>query len=107
MRAARDAEVDAGRRDRSGEDIERDVADRPRTPGVATEVAAAEREVDIRELARRLTDHGFHPVAPELVAVAVEEHIHLLRDRLGCEELGVGAPEDSLGSARAERPEPL
>ena len=49
-----------------------------------------------------LADHRRHPVAPELVAVAVEEDVRLLLDRLRREELGVGAPEDGLGAPGAE-----
>ena len=75
---------------------------RAREPGVAEEVVAAEREVDVRELARGLADERRHPLAPELVAVAVEEDVGLLLDRLRREELGVGAPEDRLGAAGAE-----
>ena len=102
MRAARDAEVDARRRDRPREDVERHVADQARPARVALEVAAAEREVDVGQRARRLADHRRHPVAPELVAVAVEEDVGLLVDRLRREEVGVGAPEDGLGAPRAE-----
>ena len=69
---------------------------------VALEVAAAEREVDVGQRPRRLADHRLHPVAAELVAVAVEEDVVLLLDRLRREELRVGAPEDRLGAARAE-----
>ena len=107
VRAARDAEVDARRGDRAREDVERDVADEPRRADVAVEVAAAECEVDVGQRARRLADHRLHPVAPELVAVAVEEDVHLLLDRLRREELGVGAPEDRLGAARTELAQPL
>ena len=76
-------------------------------PGVAAEVVAAEREVDVGQRARRLADERRHPLAPELVAVAVEEDVGLLLDRLRGEELGVGAPEDRLGPPRAEREQAL
>ena len=102
MRAARDAEVDARRRDRAREDVERHVADLACVAGVAAEIAPAEREVDVRQLARRLADHRLHPVAAELVAVAVEEHVQLLRHLVRREELGIGAPEDRLRPARAQ-----
>ena len=50
----------------------------------------------------RLADHRRHPVAAELVPVAVEEDVVELLDRLRREELGVGAPEDRLRAPRAE-----
>ena len=78
-----------------------------RVADVALEVAAAEREVRVRQRARRLADHRLHPVAPELVAVAVEEDVVLLLDLLRREELGIGAPEDRLGAPRAELAQPL
>ena len=55
-----------------------------------------------RAPAARLADHRLHPLAPELVAVAVEEDVGLLLDRQRREELRVGAPEDRLRAARAE-----
>ena len=67
-----------------------------------SEVAAAEREVDLGRRAARLPHHGGSPLAAELVAVAVEEDVHLLLHRLGREELRVCAPEDRLGPAGAE-----
>ena len=102
MGAARHVEVDARRRDRAREDVERHVADLPRIAGVAAEVAAAEGEVDLGRGPARLAHHRRRPLLPELVAVAVEEDVHLLRDRLRREELRVGAPEDRLGPAGAE-----
>ena len=81
--------------------IERRVAD------VALEVAAAEGELDVGQRARRLTDHRLHPVAPELVAVAVEEQVVLLVDLVRGEELRVGAPEDRLGAPCAELAQPV
>ena len=54
-----------------------------------------------------LADHRLDPVAAELVAVAVEEDVHLLLDRLRREELRVGAPEERLGPPGAELAEPL
>ena len=95
-------EIDPRRRDRLREEIERNVPDQPGRPRVAAEIAPAEREVDIRQRARGLADQLGHPLAAELVAVAVEEHVRLLLHRPGREELRVGAPEDGLGSARAE-----
>src|SRR5262245_57345560 len=102
MRPARDAEVDARGRDLAREGVERNVADLARAPGVAAEVAAAEREVGVRQRARGSADHRLDPLAPELVAVAVEEDVHRLLDRLRREELGIRAPEHGLGPARAE-----
>src|SRR5262245_33574051 len=105
VRAAGDAQVDPRRRDGARERRERDVADQARGAGVAEEVVTAEREVDVRKRARRLSYERRHPLAPELVAVAVEEDVGLLLDRLRREELRVGAPEDDLGAAGAERPQ--
>ena len=95
LRLIREAEI-------AGEGVERHVADDPGAAGVALEVAAAERELELRRRAARLADHRRHPLAPELVPVAVEEDVVQLLDRLRREELGVGAPEDRLGAARAE-----
>ena len=55
-----------------------------------------------------LADERRHPLAPELVAVAVEEDV-ASPSSTGCgrEELGVGAPEDGLRPARAELEQPL
>src|SRR4051812_16755045 len=80
MGAARDVQVDTRRRDRTREDVERDVADQPRVADVAAEVAAAEREVELRRETRGLADERLHPLAAELVAVAVEEDVVLLGD---------------------------
>ena len=91
-----------GGRDRVVERVEGDVADEPGAAGVALEVAAAERELELRRCAARLPDHRGHPLAPELVAVAVEEDVVELLDRLRREELGIGAPEDRLRAARPE-----
>src|SRR5438477_8642104 len=102
VRAAREAEIDARRRDRAREDVERHVAGETRAPGVALEVAPAEREVDVGQRARGLADERSHPVAPELVAVAVEVDVDLLVDLLRREEVGIGTPEDSLRAPCAE-----
>src|SRR5262245_15189055 len=107
VRAAREAEVDARGGDRAREDVEGDVAGQARAARVALEVAAAEREVDVRQRTRRLADERGHPVAPELVAVAVEVDVRLLVDRLRREEVRVGAPEDGLRATRAELEQPL
>ena len=88
-------------------DVERDVADAARVAGVAAEVRAAEREVDLGIAPARLADERVHPLAPELVAVAVEEDVVLLLDGERLEELRVGAPEDRLGAARAELAQPV
>ena len=106
MRTARDVQVDAGGGDRAGEDVERDVAEQARRAGVALEVEAPEREVELGREPGRLADHRLHPVAPELVPVAVEEHVQLLLDRLRREELGIGAPEERLRATCAELEEP-
>ena len=50
----------------------------------------------------RLADHGGHPVAAELVPVAVEEDVVELLDRARREELRIGAPVDGLGPPRPE-----
>ncbi len=76
-------------------------------PDVALEVAAAEHEIDVRQRARRLADERLHPLAAELVAVAVEEDVHLLLDRQREEEIRVGAPEDRLGAPGAELAQPV
>ena len=102
VRAARHVERDARRRDRAVERVERDHAERARAADVALEVLAAEREVHVRQAARRLADELAHPLAPELVAVAVEEDVVRLLDRQRLEELRVGRPEERLGAARAE-----
>src|SRR5215218_7594595 len=107
VRPPRDGEVDAGGRDRARERAERDVADLARAADVAAEIAAAEREVRVRQPPRRLADHRRDPLTAKLVAVAVEEHVHLLLDRLRREEFGVRSPEDGLGAARAELAQPV
>ena len=107
VRAARDVEVDPRRGDRTREDIERNVADRPRSADVAAKVAAAEREVGVRQKSRRLADECRHPFAPELVAVAVEEDVVLLVDVVRVEQLGVGRPENRLRAPRSERAQPF
>ena len=89
-------------RDRLREHVERDVADETRVARVGAEVAAAEREEDVAVEPRRLGDHRFHPLAPELVAVAVEEDVDLLIDGGGREDLGIRRPEHRLGVAGAE-----
>src|SRR4029079_2236744 len=83
-------QVDAGGRDRAREHVERHVADDPRAADVPLEVPAAEREVDPRVPPARLPDERGHPLAAELVAVAVEEDVVLLLDLKRPEELGVG-----------------
>ena len=102
VRAARDVQIDPGARDRLSEDVEGHVADHARVPGVAAEVLAAEREVDLGITPARLADELLHPLAPELVAVAVEEDVVLLLDGGRLEQLRVGGPEDRLRAARAE-----
>ena len=54
-----------------------------------------------------LPDHRRHPVAPELVAVPVEEDVMHLLELLRREELGIRGPEDRLGPPRAELAQPL
>src|ERR671931_792853 len=83
-------QVDPRRRDGAVEGVERDVADEAGAAGVATEVAPAEREVDLRKAAARLPDERAHPVAPELVAVPVEEDVRLPLAGARPEELRVG-----------------
>ena len=85
-----------------GEHVEGHVADPPSAARVALEVASAECEVDLGRAAARLADHGGHPVAAELVPVAVEEDVARLLHRPRLEELRVGAPEDRLRAAGAE-----
>src|SRR5215218_1498422 len=94
VRAARDVQVDPRRRDRSREDVERDIADRARVSGVAAEVTPAEHEVDLGHAARRPADHRLDPLAAELVAVPVEEDVVFLLDVVRAEQIGIGAPED-------------
>jgi hypothetical protein len=70
------------------------------------EVATAEREVGVGQGTRRRADHRLDPLAPELVAVAVEEDVGVLVHRLRREELGVGRPEERLCALRAELAQP-
>src|SRR5439155_16294275 len=93
---------DPRRRDRAVERVERDVADEPRPPGVALEVATAEREVHLVEAPARLAHELQHPLASELVAVAIEEDVDVLLDLQRLEELRVCCPEDGLGAAGTE-----
>ena len=102
VRPARDAQVDARGGDGARERVERNIADLPRCADVAAKIAAAEREIDVGQRARRLTDHRLHPLAPELVAVAVEENVRLRIDGLRREELRIGRPEDRLSATGAE-----
>ena len=74
----------------------------PRGAGVALEVEPAEREVELGRTTRRLADHDLHPVAPELVAVPVEEDVDLLLDRLRREELRIRSPVQRFRATRAE-----
>ena len=98
----RHVQVDPRRGDRACEDVERNVAQAaarlPCRPGSRDRRARGPG----RERARRLADHRLHPVAPELVAVAVEEDVDLLLDVLRREELGVGPPVERLGAPCAE-----
>src|SRR5438270_4643332 len=102
MRSPGHVEVDPRRRDRAIEPVERDVADEPRPPGVALEVTAAEREIHVGKAPARLADELPHRLAPELVAVAVEEDVDVLLDVERLEELRVCGPEDGLGATGAE-----
>src|SRR6476619_7939557 len=102
MRAARDVQIDPGTRDRLGEDVERHVADHASVPRVAAEVRSPEREVDVGVTPARLTDELFHPLAPELVAVAVEEDIVLFLDGCRLKKFRVGGPEDRFGAPCTE-----
>ena len=107
MGAARDAEVDTRCGDRTGERVERDIAGHAGVPHIPLEIAPAEREVDIRERPRRFADERLHPFTPELVAVAVEEHVHLFLALARREEIRVGAPEDRFGPSRSEFAQPF
>ena len=106
--AARDVEVDARRGDRAREDVERHVADvaraRRRRPG-----SRCRRARSRSSGSRRLGSTTIRSIQSraELLAVAVEEDVGRLLDRQRPEELGVGAPEDRLGAARAELAQPL
>src|SRR3954454_1723085 len=68
VRAPRDAQVDARRRDRLREEIEGDVASEASVARVPEEVPAAEREVCVGQSAGRLADHRRDPLAAELVS---------------------------------------
>src|SRR5262245_54214293 len=94
VRAPGDVQVDPRGGDRPREHVEGHVADEPRVADVAAEVAAAEREVDLGRAARRIAHQRLHPLAPELVAVPVEEDVVLLLDVVRPEEVGIRAPED-------------
>src|SRR5262245_464927 len=106
MRTPRDVEVDPACRDRAVERVEGDVPDRSGTADIGAEVTAAEREIDLRQLSAGLADERRHPLAPKLVAVAVEEDVVFLRDRERGEELRIRAPEDRLRPERPELSEP-
>ena len=93
-------EIDARRRDRACERVERMSPIVRARARVALEVEPAEREVEVRRTARRLADHRLHPVAPELVAVAVEEDVDLLLDGCGAKNSG-SAPQKSASARRA------
>ncbi len=69
-------------------------------PDVAPEVAPAEREVDLRQRARRLADERLHPLAPELVAVAVEEDVARFSTGCGAKKSG-SAPQKTASARRA------
>ena len=60
----------------------------------------------IRGSRLRLAHERLHPLAPELVAVAVEEDVVLLLDLERPEELRIRRPEDGLGATRAELEQP-
>ena len=102
MCSTSDVEVDPGRRDRACENVERHIAEHPCVARVSPEVPPSEPEVDLRRNTTRLPHHGSRPLLSELVAVPVEEDVHLLRNRLRSEELRIGTPEDRLGAAGAE-----
>src|SRR5687767_87718 len=76
-------------------------------PAAASSHGRAERELELGRGPARLAHHRGHPVAAELVAVAVEEDVVHLLHRLRREEVGVGAPEDGLRATRAELAQPL
>src|SRR5580765_610514 len=102
MRAPCDVEVDPRTGDGLSEDVEGNVADDLRAADVPAKVLAAESEVDLRITPARLADQRLHPLAPELVAVAIEEDVVLLLDRSRLEQLRVGGPEHGLRAAGAE-----
>ena len=97
VRAARDVEIDPRRGDGSSEDVERDIAE-ARAADVALEVAPAEGEVELRRTPTGLADHRGHPLASELVAVAVEEDVDLLLH--GCGAKNSGSAAQNTASAR-------
>src|SRR5207248_7753667 len=78
VRAPRRVHVDARGRDGVREDVERDAAEPARGAEVAAVVVSADGEIDVFEPAARLADQLAHPLAPELVGVAVEEDVRLL-----------------------------
>src|SRR5436305_4512295 len=102
MRATRHVEVDPRRGDRARKDVERHVADDTRGADVPAKVVPAEREAELRKTATGLTDELSHPVAPKLVAVAVEEDVVLLRHVDGREELWIDRPEKRFDPSCAE-----
>src|SRR5207253_698230 len=102
VRTARQIEVDPRGADRARKDVERNASDQARTSRVTAEVAAAEREVDVLQPSARLPDERAHPLAAELVAVAVEEDVVLLLDVHRHEELRIDAPEDGLNAPCTE-----
>ena len=85
LRLTRAAEIARGKTLNGTSPITRAAAD------VAAEVAAAEREVELRQPPARLADELAHPLAPELVAVAVEEDVVLLVDVSGANSSGSAA----------------
>ena len=106
VRPAGHVEVHSRGRDRSREGVERNVPEQAGVADVPLEVEAAESELELGRGPRRLADHDLHPVAPELVAVSVEEDIHVFLNRLRREELRVGAPEERLRAPGTELEQP-
>src|SRR5215210_773796 len=78
VRAPRDVQVDACAGDRLRKDVEGNITDQPRIAQITPKISAAERKVDLRIAPTRLADERLHPLTPELVSVAVEEHVVLL-----------------------------
>jgi hypothetical protein len=103
---AGDVEAQPCGRDHAREDVERHVCDAPPPAEIASEIRPADDEVGV-EPAARFADHRVRPLLAELVAVAVEEDVHLLLDVVRAEELRVGAPEDRLRAARTELAQPV
>ena len=89
-------------RDRLSEDVERHVADHARVPDIAAEVRSTECEVDLGVTPARFADELLHPLAPELVPVAVEEDVVLLLDGGGLEQLRIRSPEDRFRAPRTQ-----